>query len=83
LIDATIGLIYIGNGQYYDPETGCFLTRRVNPNSTNPYVPWNPSGLLIGSLGLVMMFYCSKRCWHGMRQILLQCSHWSSPWRSS
>ncbi len=39
LIDATTGLIYIGNGQYYDPETGRFLTRGVNPNSTNPYVP--------------------------------------------
>ena len=31
LIDATTGLIYIGNGQYYDPETGRFLTRGVNP----------------------------------------------------
>jgi YD repeat-containing protein len=53
LIDATTGLIYIGNGQYYDPETGRFLTRRVNPNSTNPYVPWNPIGILLGPLGMI------------------------------
>jgi hypothetical protein len=53
LIDATTGLIYIGNGQYYDPETGRFLTRGVNPNSANPYVPWNPIGILLGPLGMI------------------------------
>lgn len=47
LIDATTGLIYVGNGQYYDPETGRFLTRGVNPNGTNPYVPFDPISLLL------------------------------------
>jgi hypothetical protein len=54
VLDATTGLLYVGNGQYYtctalrsvqcrcDPSTGRFLTRNVNPNSANPYVPWNP-----------------------------------------
>jgi hypothetical protein len=71
LIDATTGLIYIGNGQYYDPETGRFLTRGVNPNSTNPYMPWNPSGLLIGSMGLVMMILRSKRGRHASKFVTM------------
>ena len=61
LIDATTGLIYIGNGQYYDPETGRFLTRGVFPNNTNPYVPWNPTGMLLGPLGLVSLFSSQKK----------------------
>ena len=39
VLDAANGLIYVGNGQYYDPATGRFLSRGVNPVSTNPYVP--------------------------------------------
>ena len=27
MLDAATGLIYLGNGQYWDPETGRFLTR--------------------------------------------------------
>jgi RHS repeat-associated protein len=61
LIDATTGLIYIGNGQYYDPETGRFLTRGVNPNSPNPYVPWNPVGAILAPLGLVSFYYSQKK----------------------
>ncbi|MBX3035691.1 MAG: hypothetical protein KF758_02150 [Anaerolineales bacterium] len=53
LIDATTGLIYVGNGQYYDPETGRFLTRGVNPNSPNPYVPFNPIGAVLGPLAII------------------------------
>jgi YD repeat-containing protein len=48
ILDAATDLIYVGNGQYYDPATGRFLTRGVFPNSTNPYMPWNPFGALIG-----------------------------------
>ncbi|MBK7317720.1 DNRLRE domain-containing protein [Candidatus Villigracilis affinis] len=61
LIDATTGLIYIGNGQYYDPETGRFLTRGVNPNRTNPYVPWNPIGAVFGPLVLTSIYYSRKK----------------------
>jgi hypothetical protein len=61
LIDATTGLIYIGNGQYYDPETGRFLTRGVNPNSTNPYVPWNPSGGILVPIGLASVYYSRRK----------------------
>ncbi|MFH2102932.1 MAG: hypothetical protein ABIJ39_06205, partial [Chloroflexota bacterium] len=39
LMDAATGLLYVGNGQYYDPATGRFLTREVQPENTNPYVP--------------------------------------------
>jgi RHS repeat-associated protein len=48
VMDAATGLLYVGNGQYYDPATGRFLTRDFNPNSTNPYVPWDPTGAIIG-----------------------------------
>jgi len=61
LMDSATGLLYVGNGQYYDPATGRFLTRDVNPNSTNPYVPWNPIGAIIGPLGLVSIFYSHRK----------------------
>ena len=61
LIDATTGLIYIGNGQYYDPETGRFLTRGVNPNGTNPYVPWNPIGGILAPLGLASIYFSQRK----------------------
>jgi hypothetical protein len=44
LMDTATNLIYVGNGQYYDPTTGRFLNRNVNSNSTNPYVPWGTGG---------------------------------------
>jgi YD repeat-containing protein len=56
LIDATTGLIYIGHGQYYDPETGRFLTRGMNPNGTNPYVPWNPIGGIVAPFTLASVY---------------------------
>jgi hypothetical protein len=58
--DFATGLIYLGNGQYYDPETGRFLTRKVFPGSSNPYVPWNPMGILIGPLGMVTAYRSKK-----------------------
>ena len=61
MMNLASGLIYVGNGQYYDPSTGRFLTRDVNSNSTNPYVPWNPIGVIIGPLGLLSLFYSRKR----------------------
>jgi len=73
LMDAATGLLYIGNGQYYtctalclvqcrcDPVTGRFLTRDVNPDSPNPYVPWNPIGAVIGPLGLIALVYGRKK----------------------
>ena len=38
LMDAATGLLYVGNGQYYDPRTGRFLTREARPGNANPYV---------------------------------------------
>jgi hypothetical protein len=61
LMDTATGLIYVGNGQYYDPSTGRFLTRNANPNSPNPYVPFDPTGLLLGPLGLLAVFYAGRR----------------------
>src|SRR6185436_11957218 len=61
VMDAATGLLYVGNGQYYDPATGRFLTRDAKPNNTNPYVPWNPIGAIVGPLGLLSMFYSRKR----------------------
>lgn len=62
LMDSATGLLYVGNGQYYDPATGRFLTRDVNPNSPNPYVPWgDPTGALFAPLALVGLIYGRKR----------------------
>jgi len=61
VLDATTGLLYVGNGQYYDPATGRFLTRNVNPDSTNPYVPWNPIGAIVGPLGLIALVFGRRK----------------------
>ena len=60
-MDAVTGLLYVGNGQYYDPSTGRFLSRGVNPEGTNPYTPWNPIGAMIGPLGLISFFFGRKK----------------------
>jgi len=63
VMDTATGLLYVGNGQYYDPSTGRFLNRNVNPNSANPYVPWSgePTGALIAPLVLLAMVYSRKK----------------------
>ena len=61
--DAGTGLIYMGNGQYYDPSTGRFLTRGANADQSNPYVPWggDPSGMLIAPLALLALVFGRKK----------------------
>ncbi|GAB4466914.1 MAG: hypothetical protein Kow0070_30070 [Anaerolineales bacterium] len=61
VLDATTGLIYVGNGQYYDPSTGRFLTWDVYPNSAHPYVPWNPIGAIVGPLGLIALVFGRRK----------------------
>ncbi len=60
-MDAATGLLYVGNGQYYDPETGRFITRDAKPNQTDPYVPWDPTGALLLPLGLLSMVYARRK----------------------
>jgi RHS repeat-associated protein len=61
--DAGTGLIYMGNGQYYDPSTGRFLTRGANADQSNPYTPWNndPAGMLIAPLALLALVFGRKK----------------------
>ena len=61
--DAGTGLIYMGNGQYYDPSTGRFLTRGMKEESTNPYTPWSsdPAGMLIGPFGFLALLFARKK----------------------
>ncbi len=63
LMDTATGLLYVGNGQYYDPSTGRFLNHNANPNGTNPYVPWGgePSAAFMAPLALLSLFYSRKR----------------------
>jgi RHS repeat-associated protein len=61
MMDEASGLLYIGNGQYYDPATGRFLNRDAKPNNSNPYVPFDPMGALVAPLGLLAMFYSRKK----------------------
>jgi RHS repeat-associated protein len=60
-MDAATGLLYVGNGQYYDPATGRFLTRDAKPNSSNPYVPWDPTGAILGPLGVAALFFGKRK----------------------
>jgi YD repeat-containing protein len=60
LMDEANGLLYVGNGQYYDPATGRFLTRDAKSN-TNPYVPFDPTSALMGPLGLIAIFFGRKK----------------------
>ena len=46
VLDTATGLLYVGNGQYYDPST-VHLIWSVNRYSTNPDAPWNPIGALL------------------------------------
>jgi hypothetical protein len=54
-------LIYVCNGQYYDPATGRFLTRDARPNQNNPYTPIDPTGALLGPLALLALAYGRKK----------------------
>jgi RHS repeat-associated protein len=38
VMDSATGVLYVGIGRYYDPTTGRFLNRNLNPGSANPYV---------------------------------------------
>jgi hypothetical protein len=71
IMDTATGLLYVGNGQYYDSSTGRFLNRNLNLGSANPYVPVPPSGMLreggeptgalIAPLVLLAMLYSRKK----------------------
>jgi hypothetical protein len=61
LMDNVTGLLYVGNGQYYDPSTGRFLTRGFNPSSPNPYLPFDPTGALFLPLGLLAMYHVRRK----------------------
>jgi len=61
ILDVATNLIYVGNGQYYDPSTGRFLTRDINPDSANPYIPWNPIGAIVGPLGLISLIASHRK----------------------
>jgi hypothetical protein len=50
-----------GNGQYYDPATGRFLTRDARPNQNNPYTPFDPMGALFAPLGVVALVYSKRK----------------------
>ncbi len=65
-MDSATGLLYLGNGQYYDPSTGRFLNRNARPNQANPYVPWSgdPLGALMAPLA-VMTVVLGRKKKHG------------------
>ena len=73
IYDETTGLLYVGKGQYYDPHTGRFLTRGMNSQQTNPYVPWaaDPSGMLFAPLALFSLVYGRRKKQAAKWEILL------------
>jgi RHS repeat-associated protein len=61
LLDAASGLVYIGNGQYYDPATGRFLT--ASGPGANPYLPrgtGDPLGALLAPVALISLWIRRK-----------------------
>ena len=70
VMDAATGLIYVGNGQYYDPETGRFLTRDARPNQNNPYTPVDPTGAMLAPLALLALVFDRKKS-RGKRDTLV------------
>jgi RHS repeat-associated protein len=63
MMDTATGLLYVGNGQYYDPQTGRFLNRDAKTDQTNPYVPWksDPAGAMLAPLAFLAMVYGKKK----------------------
>lgn len=63
MMDTATGLMYIGNGQYYDPRTGRFLNHSAKPQQTNPYVPWSgdPAGMFVAPLSLLGLLLGKKK----------------------
>jgi RHS repeat-associated protein len=61
LMDEATGLMYVGNGRYYDPATGRFFNRDAKPNQSNPYVPFDPMGAMFAPLGLLAVIYGRKK----------------------
>ncbi|MBI5963218.1 MAG: hypothetical protein HY863_07075 [Chloroflexi bacterium] len=57
LMDEASGLLYVGNGQYYDPATGRWDAKT---NNSNPYKPFDPMGAMVGPLGLMAIFFGKK-----------------------
>ena len=52
LMDTATRLLYVVDGQYYDPSTGRFLTRNTKPNQSNPYLPFDPTDVMLGYFSL-------------------------------
>jgi YD repeat-containing protein len=63
MMDTVTGLLYVGSGQYYDPQAGRFLTRKAKPNQINPYMPWqsDPAGAMLAPLAFLAMVYGKKK----------------------
>ena len=72
IMDSATGLLYVGNGQYYDPATGRFLNRNARPNQANPYVPWSgdPLGAMMAPLA-VLTVVLGKKKKHGKWEVII------------
>ena len=59
--DENTGLIYMGNGRYYDPVTGRMLTRGAG--QSNPYKPgaYDPAGMMVAPLAVLGLVLGKKK----------------------
>jgi len=76
IMDSATGLIYVGNGQYYDPATGRFLTRDARPSQNNPYTPIDPTGAMLAPLALLALVYGRRKSrgkWDMLVILLVMC----------
>ena len=76
MYDAGTGLLYMGNGRYYDPATGRFLTRGAGQG--NPYRPgaFDPAGIMVAPLALLGLVLGKKKKrgkWDTFIAVLIVC----------
>ena len=58
MYDAGTGLLYMGNGRYYDPVTGRMLTRGAGQGKPGAF---DPAGMMIAPLGLLGLVLGKKK----------------------
>ncbi len=59
MMDAATGLLYIGNGQYYDPATGRFINGGNQMNNLPVMV--DPAGMFLAPLSLLPLMFSGKK----------------------
>ena len=71
--DAGTGLIYMGNGVYYDPETGRFINHIGNTEQSilNSALSSDPTAMLIAPMTLLLLLFRRRKTRNKFENILM------------